>query len=110
MPILGKLCRQQLLPQGIRSPASPAAARAPRAATQPRRRQAKGIRAVVCLTRGLPPSQSVRHILSLPPTPWQVLGADLNCSESEGGAPWLQAADGEGAMEGGVRTPCQPVR
>src|SRR5262249_18203048 len=27
-----------------------------------------------------------------------------------GGAPWLQAADGEGAMEGGVRTPCQPVR
>ena len=39
------------------------------------------------LTRGLPlPSQSVRRILSLPPTPWQVLGVDLNCSES-GGAP-----------------------
>src|SRR5262249_11911104 len=37
-------------------------------------------------------------------------GADLNRSESEGGAPWLQAADGEGAMEGGVRTPCQPGR
>src|SRR5262249_55959160 len=31
-----------------------------------------------------PPSQSVRRILSLPPTPWQVLGAGLNCSESEG--------------------------
>src|SRR6516164_2658041 len=50
----------------------------------PRRRQAKGIRAVVYLTRGLSPSQSVRRMLSLPPTPWQVFGADLNCSESEG--------------------------
>ena len=33
-------------------------------------------------TRASPPSQSVRRILSLPPTPWQVLGADLNRSES----------------------------
>src|SRR5260370_14602617 len=27
-------------------------------------------------------SQSGCRILGLPPTPWQVLGADLNCSES----------------------------
>jgi hypothetical protein len=53
------------------------------AVPQPHRCQA-GLRnrAVVYLTRGLPPSQSVRRTLSLPPTPWQVLGADLNCSES----------------------------
>jgi hypothetical protein len=37
---------------------------------------------VVYLTRGLPPSQSVRRIFRLPPIPWQVLGVDLNRSES----------------------------
>jgi hypothetical protein len=41
-------------PKSVRGPATGPAARAPRAATRPRRRQAKGIRAVVCLTRGLP--------------------------------------------------------
>src|SRR6266851_5185087 len=37
--------------------------------------------AVPCRTWEVPPSTEYR-ILSLPPTPWQVLGADLNCSES----------------------------
>jgi len=30
--------------------------------------------------------ESVRRMLSLPPTPWQVFGAGLKCSESEGRA------------------------
>ena len=29
-----------------------------------------------------PPSQSVRRIISLPPSPWQILGVDLNRSEA----------------------------
>jgi hypothetical protein len=45
------------------------AARAPQAARPPPRcRQVKGqIRVVACLTRGLPPSQSVRRAITLPP-------------------------------------------
>jgi hypothetical protein len=47
------------------------------------------------------PSLRDYRIVSLPPSPWQVLGTGLNCSESDGCA---LAAGGEGAMEGGVRT------
>src|SRR4029077_7830534 len=47
----------------------------------PRRRAAPRTPAVPCRTWEVPPSTEYR-ILSLPPTPWQVLGVVLNPSEA----------------------------